>query len=263
MIRISLSSSSGIGKRLDQGAPEDRDLVGQILVRLPEPEEVGIVGILLLDYDGDVLERAGELRRQLVERPRTCSSKVTSVGVSGARTWNSAHRRGPEEEAADVGGERDAAAGTGCVSEKPPCQSWKTNQKPRNSTAESRHWQEPEEQRHDAGVGEEHEVRAEDAGDRSARADVRDARRAGVRVVQRHPGLRERGREAGGEVEDEKAERGPSRPRRCSRRSTGRACCRGCGASSRAGTSPVSVPSGQARWSDARSRAQGPLTAHG
>ena len=51
--------------------------------------------------------------------------------------------------------------------------------------------QEPEEERHDAGVREEHEVGAEHGGDRAARADVRDARRrhALARLVQRRDGL--------------------------------------------------------------------------
>ena len=33
-----------------------------------QAEEVGIVRVLVLDDDGDVLERGGEVRRELVER---------------------------------------------------------------------------------------------------------------------------------------------------------------------------------------------------
>src|SRR5579884_916958 len=58
-----------VGEGGDERAAEDRDLVRQELVRLTEPEEVGIVRIHLLDDDGDVAEAARELRRQLVERP--------------------------------------------------------------------------------------------------------------------------------------------------------------------------------------------------
>ena len=63
-----------------------------------------------------------------------------------------------------------------------------------------------EEQRHHAGVGEEHEVRAENPRDRAARADGRDARRVDTREVQCHPGLRERRSEPCREVEDEEAQ---------------------------------------------------------
>src|SRR5437764_108947 len=42
----------GLGERLS----EDRDLVGHVLGRLPEPEQVGIVRVLVLHDDGDVLQ---------------------------------------------------------------------------------------------------------------------------------------------------------------------------------------------------------------
>ena len=68
-MRISRSSSCRVGKRLDERPAEDRDLVGHVLVALPEPEEVRVAGILFLDDDRDVLERPGDAGRQRVERP--------------------------------------------------------------------------------------------------------------------------------------------------------------------------------------------------
>src|SRR4051794_19093630 len=58
-----------VGKRLGERLPEDRDLVGEVLVRFPEPEEVGVVRILVLDDHGDVLQGLREVRRQLIEGP--------------------------------------------------------------------------------------------------------------------------------------------------------------------------------------------------
>src|SRR6185503_8788591 len=57
-----------VGKRPDERAPEDRDLVRQVLVGLPEPEEVRVVRVLLFDHDRHVLQRGGEAGRQPVQR---------------------------------------------------------------------------------------------------------------------------------------------------------------------------------------------------
>ena len=57
----------------------------------------------------------------------------------------------------------------------------------------------------DAGAGEENEVRAEDTGDRAARADVRNARVTRVAEPERDRRLERRGREPGQEVPDEEA----------------------------------------------------------
>src|SRR5437773_2265315 len=58
-----------VGERLDERPAEDRDLVRHVVGGLPEPEQVRIVGILLLDDDSDVLEGPREPGRQRVERP--------------------------------------------------------------------------------------------------------------------------------------------------------------------------------------------------
>ena len=71
-----------VGERLDERPAEDRDLVGHVLVALPEPEEVGVAGILFLDDDGDVLERPGDARRQRVERPADVLLELPLVVMS-------------------------------------------------------------------------------------------------------------------------------------------------------------------------------------
>src|SRR5882757_3258648 len=58
-----------VGKGLHKRLSEDRDLVGQVLGRLPEAEQVGVAGQFLLDDDRDVFEGLRELRRQFVQRP--------------------------------------------------------------------------------------------------------------------------------------------------------------------------------------------------
>ena len=113
MIRISSSSSAGSGKASHERLSEDRDLVRHVLGRLPEAEQVRVAGQLLLDDDGDVLERPRKLRRQLVERPPDVlleGHAVTAAAASGGRTWNALDRQHPEHEPADVREERDAAA---------------------------------------------------------------------------------------------------------------------------------------------------------
>ena len=70
MIRISSSSSAGIGERLDEREPEDADPVGQRprpvaplgeRHALVEPEEVGVLGMLVLDRDLEIPDRLLEL----------------------------------------------------------------------------------------------------------------------------------------------------------------------------------------------------------
>src|SRR5579871_2225448 len=57
-----------VGKGLHQRAPEDRDPGWKELVLLVEAEEPGLGWVGLPDDDGDVLERRGEVGRQVVER---------------------------------------------------------------------------------------------------------------------------------------------------------------------------------------------------
>jgi hypothetical protein len=55
-------------KLLDERSPVDRDRVRPVVPALVETEQVGIVRVLVLDDDGDVLEAAREVGRQRVER---------------------------------------------------------------------------------------------------------------------------------------------------------------------------------------------------
>src|SRR5207302_1605518 len=57
-----------VAKRLLERAAVDRDRVRAVVAALVEPEEVRVVGVLILDDDGDVLEAAGEVGRKRVER---------------------------------------------------------------------------------------------------------------------------------------------------------------------------------------------------
>src|SRR5215211_2306422 len=89
----------GVGKLLLEGQLVDRDPVGQ-MARIARPalwkrdavveaEEVGVLGILVLDHDGDVLERPCQLRRQQVERRPHVPVELLPVhqyrGCSGLR----------------------------------------------------------------------------------------------------------------------------------------------------------------------------------
>src|SRR4051812_45007542 len=70
---------------LDQRHPVDRHLRGQVRLLLEQSEEVRLLGVLLLDDDGDILQRGGEIRRQRVER-------AANVLVEGGRQMPSARR---------------------------------------------------------------------------------------------------------------------------------------------------------------------------
>ena len=76
---------------------------------------------------------------------------------------------------------------SGCRIEKPPSQSWNTNQMPRNQTAgiSRKKIRMKKNSRQHARARQEQEVGAEHAGDRAGRADVRDARALGARELER------------------------------------------------------------------------------
>src|SRR5882672_5103585 len=80
----------GVREGLRQRLAEDRDLVRHVLGRLPESEQVGVVRILGLHHDGDVLEGAGEPGRQLVERSpnvlleRHSASNITASNITAS-----------------------------------------------------------------------------------------------------------------------------------------------------------------------------------
>ena len=58
-------------ERLDERQSVDRHLGRQKRLRLEQPEEVGILRVLVLDDDGDVLKRGGELGRSASSARRT------------------------------------------------------------------------------------------------------------------------------------------------------------------------------------------------
>jgi hypothetical protein len=71
-----LAQLLGVLEALLERDTVDRDLVGEEPAHVPafgeryaviEAEEIGILGVLVLDDDGDVLERPRDVRRELVE----------------------------------------------------------------------------------------------------------------------------------------------------------------------------------------------------
>src|SRR5215210_575228 len=128
-----------VRKRLDERAAEDRDLVRHVLVGLPEAEEVGVGRILLLDDDGDVLERARDLRRQVVERAPDVllegAGAGRHVGLSGRRTATARTVTKPKTKPPTWAKNATPAPASGCVMPKPPAQSCRPNQTPRKRNA--------------------------------------------------------------------------------------------------------------------------------
>src|SRR5713226_1826683 len=126
-----------VGKLPLEGSAKDRDLVGQVLVGFPEPEQIGIFGIFVLDHDRDVRERLRDLRRELVERRLNVRLEGRHQrGRSGARTWSSRTASAPKANPPTCAAKATPPPASGCVIEKPPCQSWNTNQKLRKKSAE-------------------------------------------------------------------------------------------------------------------------------
>src|SRR6185503_4868058 len=101
----------------------------------PEPVEVGVVGVLLLDDDYHVLERPRQVRRQGVECLPDVVVEGHQRGRSGARTWNAFTATTPNRNPPTCAANATPPLASGCVSENPPCHSWKTNQKPRKNIA--------------------------------------------------------------------------------------------------------------------------------
>ncbi len=240
-----------VGKRLDERQPEDPDPVGQ------RARPVAAARAGALPRRG----RRGRGRRAARPRPRS----RRSGSPRGARA---AARRLPARRSPRTSIDRDSArsGATGrrfatsmivaMPNAKPPM--WAKNAVPPPACGcEDRRArptrpggdpdaEEPdgrdladeddaeEDQRQHAGAGEEHEVGAEDARDRAARADVRDARVGRVPDRERDrpsaapsPRSPRRGTRRGSAP-------GRARPRCCCRRSRGTACSRGCAPSSRA-----------------------------
>src|SRR5436305_7335393 len=140
-----------VGERRHERPPEDRDLVGHVVRRLPQPEQVRVVRVLLLDHDRDVLEGARELPGDRVERPphvllephRRDSLPLRVRGPSGGRTWNARIATSPNTNPPTCAANATPPDCCGCVTENPDCQSWSRNQTIRKKPAESRHGRKP------------------------------------------------------------------------------------------------------------------------
>src|SRR5206468_3391379 len=101
----------------------DRDLVREVLVGLPEPEQVGVVRILVLDDHGDVLERFGQVRGQLVQRPPHVLLEPHR-SRSGARTWKRRTVSTPKRKPPTWAPKAVPPPLSGCVSERFADRSW-------------------------------------------------------------------------------------------------------------------------------------------
>src|SRR4051794_988321 len=125
-----------VGKGGDERPAVDRDLVGQVRLRLPEAEQIRVVGVLLGHDDRDVLERPREVRGQRIERRGDLVGEAHQRGRSGGRVWKRRSASSPKRKPPTCAAKATPPPPPGCVTEKPPCQSWKTNQSPRKTTAE-------------------------------------------------------------------------------------------------------------------------------
>src|SRR5919204_3496740 len=72
-------------ERLLERAPVDRDLGRQPRIRLPEAEEVRILGIDLLHDHCDVLQCSGDVRGERIERSADVLLERHQVGCNGRR----------------------------------------------------------------------------------------------------------------------------------------------------------------------------------
>ena len=92
--------------------PVDRDLRRHVRRLLEQPEEVGLLWVLVLDDDRDVLEPARQVGWQRVESPaHVLVERPPSVGRAQRPAFrHEPHGESPEDEAADVGEEGHAAA---------------------------------------------------------------------------------------------------------------------------------------------------------
>src|SRR5207248_4107850 len=126
----------GVRKLLLERPAVDRQRVRLVPAAVVQPEEVGVVRVLVLDDDGDVLEAAGEVGRQRVERaPDVLLEAHQYRGWSGwrvAKTFTpSTAKANPPTCAKNATPPPDC----GWVIPKPPSMSWKRNQTPRNQIA--------------------------------------------------------------------------------------------------------------------------------
>src|SRR5690349_7224499 len=119
----------------DERPSVDGDPSGQELVLLEQPVEVGLLVVLLLDDDGDVLEPGGELRRQRVERPADVLLEAHQRGRSGRRFATRYTVRIPNAKPPMCANTATPPVWLGWVIPTPPCHTWSAIQMPRNQTA--------------------------------------------------------------------------------------------------------------------------------
>ena len=99
------------------------------------PNRSGILGILLPDDDGDVVEAPRQLRRERVERATDVLLELHQPGLSGRRTANALTSATPNRNPPTCAKNATPPPLSGCVIAVPPDQSWNTNQKPRKKSA--------------------------------------------------------------------------------------------------------------------------------
>src|SRR5215210_2183896 len=124
-----------VAELLDERPAEDRDLVRKVRVGLPQPEQVWILRVLLLDHDREVLEALRELGRQRVERPPYVLLEPHQLGLSGRRTANTRTANAPNTKPPTCAANATPPPASGCVIALPPAHSWNRNQKPRKKSA--------------------------------------------------------------------------------------------------------------------------------
>src|SRR4029077_13286504 len=126
-----------VGEAPHERPPEDRDLVRHVVLGFPEAVELRIGGAFLLDHARDDLEAAGQFGRQLGEGRLDDLVEAHQRGRRGTRPWKSRTASIPSTNPPTCAANATPPPPSGCVSEKPPCQSWKTNHTPRKIIADS------------------------------------------------------------------------------------------------------------------------------
>src|SRR6266498_2644889 len=126
-----------IGEVLDQRTAVDRDLAGHPLGALEEAVEVRLLAIVILDDDGDVLERPLDLGRQAVQGPANVLVEPGHYqeGRRGLRIANTITVSRPKTKPPTWAKNATPPPASGWRTAKPPSHSWNRNQKPRNRIA--------------------------------------------------------------------------------------------------------------------------------
>src|SRR5919109_3606528 len=134
------------GEPLDEREPVDHDLVGErtgALAGRAEPaveaEEAGLIRVLVLDHDRDVVERLRQLGRNVVQRRADVLLELLwrhqYAGCRGRRLRKRKTVAIPKRKPPMWAKNATPPPASGCRIEKPPSQSWNRNQSPRNRTA--------------------------------------------------------------------------------------------------------------------------------